>query len=60
MTSAPDPTRGDEAPTRDRAPDTVEGTVESYETDEGVVFYDARNPLAWMEASATVRLSEHV
>ena len=33
-------------------------TVESYETDGGVVFYDAYNPLAWVEASAPVRLDE--
>jgi hypothetical protein len=35
-------------------------TVESYETDEGVVFYDAENPLAWVEASAALPLSELV
>ncbi|MFO7925482.1 MAG: DUF7331 family protein [Halobacteriota archaeon] len=28
-------------------------TTESYETDDGMVFYDAENPLAWM-------LSDHV
>jgi hypothetical protein len=33
-------------------------TVESYETDDGVVFFDAQNPLAWVEASLTLRLSE--
>ena len=33
-------------------------TVERYEIDGGTVFYDAKNPLAWMEATRTVRLSE--
>lgn len=35
-------------------------SVESYRTDGGVVFFDAENPLAWLETSATVRLSDHV
>lgn len=33
-------------------------TVESYETEEGVVFYDAENPLAWVETTRTLTLSE--
>ncbi len=33
-------------------------TVESYEVDGGVVFYDAENPLAWVETTQTVTLSE--
>lgn len=33
-------------------------TIESYETDEGVVFYDAENPLAWVETSRTLALEE--
>ncbi|WP_436343262.1 DUF7331 family protein [Natronorubrum sp. FCH18a] len=33
-------------------------TVESYETDDGVVFYDAENPLAWVETSQTLTLTE--
>jgi len=33
-------------------------TIESYETDEGVVFYDAENPLAWVEASQPIALEE--
>lgn len=41
-------------------PDGTE-TVESYELDDGgVVLFDAENPLAWVEATAAVRLSEHV
>ncbi len=30
--------------------------VEAYETEEGVVFYDAENPLAWVQADTTVAL----
>lgn len=32
--------------------------VEAYETDEGVVLYDAANPLAWIESRAPVRLED--
>jgi hypothetical protein len=51
-----DPTRADG---RDRASDhgpTVE--VETYEVDGGTVFFDAQNPLAWVEATRTVRLAD--
>lgn len=37
--------------------DAVE-TTEAYETDEGVVFYDAENPLAWVQAANAVDLDE--
>ena len=33
-------------------------TIESYETDEGVVFYDAENPLAWVETTRPLSLEE--
>lgn len=33
-------------------------TVESYEVDGGVVFYDAENPLAWVETTAPVTLTD--
>ena len=33
-------------------------SIESYETDDGVVFYDAENPLAWVETSRTLCLEE--
>lgn len=33
-------------------------TIESYETEDGVVLYDAENPLAWVETSRAVSLSE--
>jgi hypothetical protein len=32
--------------------------TETYETDEGVVFYDADNPLAWLQSRETVRLND--
>lgn len=32
--------------------------VEVYETDGNVVFFDAENPLAWLEAGSTVALNE--
>lgn len=33
-------------------------TVESYEVEGGVVFYDAENPLAWVEATTALHLRE--
>jgi len=33
-------------------------TTERYETDEGVVLYDAENPLAWVQTTEAVRLDE--
>lgn len=45
-------------------PDTgdVDGAdaVESYETEDGIVFYDAENPLAWLKANRALTLSEQV
>ena len=38
---------------------TVEA-VESYETEDGVVFYDAQNPLAWLKAKKALKLTEQV
>ncbi|NGM71491.1 hypothetical protein G6M89_21320 [Natronolimnobius sp. AArcel1] len=38
-------------------PEGVE-TIESYEIDDGVVFYDAENPLAWVETSQTLTLED--
>lgn len=42
-------------------PDAVE-TTEAYETDDGVVLYDAENPLAWVQArtGAAVSLTDAV
>ncbi|ACV49000.1 MULTISPECIES: DUF7331 family protein [Halomicrobium] len=35
-------------------------TTETYETDEGTVFYDAENPLAWLQTDSAVTLTERV
>lgn len=35
-------------------------TVEAYEDDGATVLYDAENPLAWIEATRTVRIEEYV
>lgn len=39
--------------------DAVE-SVETYETTEGIVFYDVRNPLAWVKTSYSVSLPDQV
>mgnify|MGYP000058942450 FL=1 len=48
----------------DRAatPETITGaeTIESYEDSGTVVFYDAENPLAWIESDDAVTLSDAV
>lgn len=31
-------------------------TVESYDVDDGIVLYDAENPLAWVRTDAPLRL----
>ena len=38
-------------------PEAVEST-EVYETEEGTVFYDAQNPLAWLQSDVTMPLDE--
>jgi hypothetical protein len=47
-----------EADSSDAAPESTELTVEAYETDAGVVFYDAAEPTAWLQAEETVSLDE--
>lgn len=46
----------------DRAPrpELVEDDVsaEFYETDDGVVLYDAENPLAWVQSTVSVQLKD--
>lgn len=32
--------------------------VESYDTEDGVVFYDAENPLAWLKATNAMSLGD--
>lgn len=51
----------DADPGRDAAsavPTAADADVEAYETDDGVVIYDAGNPLAWIESRAPVRLDD--
>ncbi|MEF8825757.1 MAG: hypothetical protein V5A34_03805 [Halapricum sp.] len=45
-----------------RSPGTITGaeTVESYEDEQDVVFYDAENPLAWIESDSAVVLADAV
>ncbi len=38
-------------------PDAVQST-ETYRTDEGTVFYDSQNPLAWVQTDTTVSINE--
>ncbi|QZY00089.1 DUF7331 family protein [Halobaculum rubrum] len=40
------------------SPDEAVETVEAYEDDGRTVFYDAENPLAWVEASEAVTLAD--
>jgi hypothetical protein len=37
-----------------------EAAMESYETADGVVFYDAENPLAWLKAGQPITLKEQI
>ncbi|MFB6171862.1 MAG: hypothetical protein ABEJ23_04960 [Haloarculaceae archaeon] len=41
-------------------PEPAAGDVsaELYETDDGVVLYDADNPLAWVQSTVSVRLED--
>ncbi|ELZ13275.1 hypothetical protein C477_22505 [Haloterrigena salina JCM 13891] len=53
-------TNADDTTDRSEPRSQPEGTatIESYEIEDGVVFYDAENPLAWVETSRTLMLSE--
>lgn len=41
-----------------RHDDPPVSTIETYETDGRTVFFDAENPLAWMETARTLTLEE--
>lgn len=45
-------------------PETAESdavaSTEAYETEDGVVFYDAENPMAWLQAVAALDLEKMV
>lgn len=34
-------------------------SVEAYDTEDGVVFYDARNPLAWLKSNYALSLDRN-
>jgi len=36
----------------------ADGPVETYETEQGTVLYDAGNPLAWIESSVAIPLAD--
>ena len=62
MTDVTDHAAGD-TNRQNEVPQLPEGTdarddVESYDTEDGVVFYDAQNPLAWLKATDVVSLSD--
>ncbi|MFT4890833.1 MAG: hypothetical protein ACI9YT_001754 [Halobacteriales archaeon] len=44
----------------DRTPDEPDAvaSVEAYETEDGVVIYDAENPLAWLESSSAIPIRD--
>ena len=58
----PDPDTKAEQDSADERPEPVVAdaveTTESYETEEGVVFYDAENPLAWIQTEDIVVLDD--
>jgi hypothetical protein len=41
-------------------PPETEAPIEAYETEDGVVFYDADNPLAWLKAGRPLTLEEQI
>ena len=43
---------------RSDAEDEAVARVEAYDDEDGVVLYDAQNPLAWIEAKWTVRIQD--
>lgn len=57
MSSVPDARPERRGPDDPDLPTGIE-TTERYETDEGVVFFDATNPLAWLQTEHTLDLDE--
>ncbi|MFB6069052.1 MAG: hypothetical protein ABEJ90_03900 [Halobacterium sp.] len=62
MTDVTDHAAGDRHRQNDvpQLPEGDEGrdSVESYDVEDGVVFYDAQNPLAWLKATNAVSLGD--
>lgn len=57
--SSADHERQDGTDDDELALDAVE-SVETYETGEGTVFYDVRNPLAWVKTNYSVALPDQI
>ncbi|WP_197431282.1 hypothetical protein [Halorubrum sp. CBA1125] len=55
MTPTP---RSESGESRPVGPAAADAEVEAYEDDGNVVLFDATNPLAWVEASRTVQLTD--
>lgn len=51
--------RPNEVPQLPAGTDPVE-TIEAYRTKDGVVLYDADNPLAWVKSTAAVSLGDRL
>lgn len=64
MTDVNDRATGDESRSTDGSdlpePESSAADIEAYETADGVVLYDAQNPLAWMKASNAVALGDRL
>lgn len=62
MNDVNDRATGEESRSTDGSdlPETAEADIEAYETADGVVLYDAQNPLAWMKASNAVALGDRL
>lgn len=63
MTPVDDHATGDERPNDvPQQPDGADpaATIEAYETDNGVVLYDAENPLAWLQSNRAVALGDRL
>ena len=57
MVNTPTRSDGQVHPAAD-AEDEAVARVEAYDDEDGVVLYDAQNPLAWIEAKRTVRVQD--
>lgn len=54
------PSDGDSIDVEETVPTDDIEFVETYDTDDGIVFYDVDNPLAWLESDSVVTLDETV
>ncbi len=57
MVDTPTRSDGQVRPAAD-AEDEAVARVEAYDDEDGVVLYDAQNPLAWIESKRTVRIRD--